>query len=359
MNKKVLTTRQGLKMCLIENLSLGCFLIPYICVRVCGKAHTTAVVAGMLFICAYIFIMYLYSKLFDDDFLVSIKDYLKFWSKPVYIIYIFRYLVKGAVVIAIFSLIIQKYALNEMGIWWIIASFLILCLYGALRNLKKRGRMLELLFWWMFIPLILVAVGAVNLINWQDLVNEFNLLDTNNSIKAGGYILFFMSGLELMIYNFGNQKENNLCNTIKLIIWVLGSVFLIYVFAFGILGGSWISAMGVGNSLENSVSFPARLVQGYDLFSLMFLLIGAFAISSAYIFYAKEMSLKLFKDEEKIKQPVLVVVLGLIVALIIALAVSFDWSFISQKIIDVVVYSDLIIGLVVPIIVWGVKKYDK
>lgn len=359
MEDKILSRQQALKMCLMENLSIGFFIIPYVCVRIGGKAHTSALIAGMLVMCAYIFIMFVYSKLFDGNYLSDMKSCLTWKAKPLFIIYAIRYYLKAALIISVFCLIVRQYGLKDINIWWIIVMFLFVCLYGSSRSMKKRGQMHEALFWWMFVPLILAAVGAINIIDWNMLSTEIRFTPINNGLKAGMYLLFSMSGLELLLFGLGKQEDNSLNNTIKIVIWILFSVSLLYLYAFGIMGGSWINDLGNGNLITQSSYFPARLIRGYDLFSLMFLMVGAFSIASAFIYYAKEMIKKLFNNEETMTHMKLNSISLVILAAIIFLFVHYGINSLSKQIISIIIYADLAFGLLIPIIVWGVKKYVK
>lgn len=292
----IISERQTFRIGLLENITIGIVVIPYITTRAAGTEHIWAFLLGLLFACMYGVLVYAFSKWFPEGLVKAINDNLGWYAGLIEFIYILRYVLRSAVILLFFSTVIHEYLLRSMNIWAIAVPFAFICGYGALRDIERRGRLIEMLFWWMIVPLILVAVFAISNVAWRSLPEE--LWGRSNPAKAGSlggilqgaYLVFLvLSSMELMIFTLPRQKQNNWKNGLKMLLWIVIAIMLSYMFIIGILGAEWTGAGSTAalNVMEAS-SFPGGLVERLDYPVLAFWVIGVFAVVSGYLFYAKE-----------------------------------------------------------------------
>lgn len=361
LDNRRISERQGFRIGILENIAVGIVLIPYITVNVSGSGHFFGMLVGMLFTLAYGAVIFAYSKCFHEGMINSLNDNLGTAGKLIDAVYILRYVLRASVIMLFFGNVIHEYMLRSYNMWLIILPFALICGYGASRDIEKRGRLLELLFWWMIIPLIIAAVFSISNIDWNGLPGQLagagyseNQAGLGDVIRGGYCVMVVMSTLELMMYTLGYQKENNWRNALKDIIWIIAAIIFAYIFIIGILGGLWVGSSSTAslNVMEAS-AFPGGTVERMDYPVLAFWIIGVFAIISGYMFYAKEFAGKLFGAERT--GSYIWIMLG-IVALVIVCVWSFRSKVFAEYVMGYLIYADIAVSLLVPLVVLIVRN---
>ena len=356
-----LSERQVFRIGIIENIAVGIVLLPFVAINIAGEKHMWALVAGVLFTFLYTAIMYGYSKCFPEGMIQVLNDNLGLFGKLLELIYVFRYVIKAALILLFFGSIIQEYMLRSYNMWMLIIPFVLICGYGASRDIEKRGRLIELLFWWMIVPLILVAVFAISNVDWNSLPEQLfgvGYADSDSEItdilKGGYFILVIMSSVELMMFTFSHQKENNWQNALKIIIWILIAVVFAYIFIVGILGGLWVKSSSTAalNVMEAS-AFPGGTIERMDYPVLAFWIIGIFAVISGYMFYAKEFAGELVRAE---KGKTYMWIMLAIIVLVILEVLAWNYKISGDIMFKYIILFDIAISLIVPLIVLIAKK---
>lgn len=368
----IISERQAFRIGLLENITIGIVVVPYITTRVAGTEHIWAFGLGMILTCLYGLLVYGFSKWFPEGLAEAINNNLGWPARLIDFVYAMRYVLRSAVILLFFATVIHAYMLRSMNMWLIAVPFSFICGYGALRDIERRGRLLEMLFWWMLVPLILVAVFAISNVEWRSLPEELwggaDLSGTGSfgRILQGAYLVFLvLSGMELMIFTLPRQKQNNWKNGLKMLVWIVIAITLAYTFIIGILGVGWTRSDSTAalNVMEAS-AFPGGLVERLDYPVLAFWVIGVFAVISGYLFYAREFACLLIShhepdlqkrrkknshDTERMGKQSLIV-LALIAVLLLAM---WGWSsdVVSRWMAWYMVWIDVGIGVLVPLIV--------
>ncbi len=367
-----ISERQAFRIGLLENITIGIVVIPYITTRAAGTGHVWSFCLGLLFACLYGVLVYGFSRWFSEGLVKALNDNLGWYAGLIDFIYILRYVLRSAVILLFFSTIIHEYMLRSMNIWVIAVPFAFICGYGALRDIERRGRLIELLFWWMIVPLILVAVFAISNVEWRSLPEalwgraDFTEAGSFGGILQGAYLVFLvLSGMELMIFTLPRQKQNNWGNGLKMLVWIVIAIALSYMFIIGILGAEWTGANSTAalNVMEAS-SFPGGLVERLDYPVLAFWVIGVFAVISGYLFYAKEfagMLVSRYEPENQSSRKKNVQGTermgrhSIIMLILVALLLAAMWGWCRREVARIMawymVWLDVGIGVVVPLIV--------
>ncbi|MBQ9277828.1 MAG: GerAB/ArcD/ProY family transporter [Lachnospiraceae bacterium] len=282
-----ISERQGFRLGLLENITLGIVVVPFICVSSAGKWHYIAFAIGLLFTFLYSMVFYLFSKAFPHGMIEEMDGLLGKTGRFIDCIYAFRYMIRASLIILFFSVILRAYMLRSFNLWTVIISFILICGYGGARDIEKRGRLIELLFWWMIVPLILVAVFSISNVNWE--LKSVGENADYSGIFSGAYrMLIIMSSVETLLFTLTKLKKNTWSNYLKTIIWIMISVLFSYIFVQGVIGEKWVgdSPMSALYVME-AARFPGG-VERLDYAVIAFWIIGVFSVASGYMFYAKE-----------------------------------------------------------------------
>lgn len=351
----IISGRQAFRIALLENITIGMVIIPYITTSISGGEHIWSFIIGIVLICLYSCLVYFFSRCFPESLVTAIDENMGCIAVLLEVLYAIRYILRAAVVLCFFTGVIHRYMLRSMNVWVIAVPFVLVCGYGAFRDIEGRGRLMELLFWWMIVPIILLAVFSITNVSWSELpdamlVRADGLGSNMGNVLLGGYLtLLSTSGIELMTYTLAKQKTNNWRNALKMLVWIVIAILLAYIFVIGILGSEWVSSddMAALNVMEAS-AFPGGLVERMDYPVLAFWVIGVFAVTSGYMFYARTFIQKLCGRSRWWQMPTI-----LILILLMMCGLSIDsFAHIASY---YILWADFAISIIVPVAVYMVK----
>lgn len=364
LENKMISQNQTFRMGILENITLGMVVIPYATVNLAGKWHFAALLLGLGLTAVYMVIIYSLSIRLPRDFQRKLTDG-GLLGRSASLLYSLRFIIRAGLIMLFFGKTIQEFLLQSYSLWIIIIVFALVCGYGASRDIEKRGRLLELLYPWMIIPIILVAVFSISSIDLEELYRglmgvNYDLLGQGSGVWdviKGGYVTFLiMSSTELMLFTLPHQRESNWRNTLKTGIWIIIAVLLAYVFVIGILGGHWVASdsQSALNVME-AAFIPGEVIARADYPVLAFWVIGVFAIISGYMFYAKEAFLIGTRLNAKKQSSI---GLWLVMATVVVLAFVWSQSPASFYLAKYMLWVDVAISIIFPLI-FVIKKGER
>lgn len=355
LNNKQISGRQSFRMGVLENISLGMVIIPYITVNLAGRWHFVALLIGLILAGLYMFAIYMLSGKISCDKPGYNNGFVNYGRTASYL-YTIRFILRAGLIMLFFGRTVQEFLLQSFNLWIIVIVFAVVCGYGASQDIEKRGRMLELLFPWMVVPIVLVAVFSISSINIEELYRElmgvnYDMLRDKTSVLdvlTAGYVSFLViSTGELMLFTLPYEKERNWRNTLKTGIWILISILLAYIFVIGILGGHWVASDSQASlNVMEAAFIPGEIVERSDYPVLAFWIIGVFAIISGYMHFAKEAFLvgAKLKDKKRVRW-------GLWFVMLAVVGFSYLWSVkpVKTYLAMYILWADVLISLLIPI----------
>lgn len=358
---KLLSDRQLFRAGVLENVSIAMMFAPFVAISCAGRFHMLALFLGIVLMIFYgLYLYYISSRVYG-----SYEEVLINWHGRIGriegVVYYFRFVLRAALFLIILGEIITEYMLVNINKWVIIISFLIVCLYASGKSIIGRARLLEMLFLWMVIPLILMAVLSVNSVtvfgNIDFKIPALSRLfpDEAWGVLAGGYgFLILVQSMELMLFTADHAKNNTKINALKIVIWIGISVFVAYMFIVGILGGRWVAtdSKAAFNVME-AASFPGDAINRLDYLVLAFLMIGIFATVSGYLFCARRILSCEFNNK---KESLIRILIPITTAMMLVLLSS---PFSKSLILAYLIYGDFALSIILPLLVLRPRKIKR
>ena len=171
LQNNILSKRQSFRLSILENITLSMVLIPYITINISEKYHVIAFLFGIIFTVIYYLWIDAVRGYYNGDFLGRISGKNSILGKIVSGVYSFRYLLRGSLIILFFGQVAREFIISNYDLIWIIVPFFLTCIYGAVGGVERRGRIGEILFAWMIVPIILAAVLALKGINYYEILH--------------------------------------------------------------------------------------------------------------------------------------------------------------------------------------------
>ena len=377
MAKQKLSERQLFRMGILENIAIPIMLAPYVAINASESLHLVVLLVGVLSSFAYGMVMYFLQRKIPGGVYCMLEKDKGVVAGIAKLVYCLRFLLRAALIIVFFSMVIREYMLYSMNPWVVMAVFALVCLVGAAGDINRRGRLMELLYLWVVLPLILMAVFSLSSIRMggsgkdeaagqvevfagdegdmpETVEAESHLAVEDAGIIKGGYlILLLVSGVELLFFSYGYADENARNCAIKICVWIGITVLLAYFIIVGILGTGWVASDSLaGFSVMESTKLPGNTVNRMDYLILSFWVVGVFAAVSGYLFCGRKMldmlmgmNREVEKDEKNSRASYLLVFL-----IIIFFVLMLNMGDGGRLLYIYLIMADVLISLLLPVI---------
>lgn len=345
-----LSERQLFRMGILEGITIPVMVAPYVAVNASKDAHLLVILVGIMLVFAYGMLMYYLQRGIDGGAMNSVNScggVRGFFIKSTYCL---RFLLKSAIIILFFTRVIKKYLLYNTNEIFITSVFVAVCVFGASGSINKRGRLLELLYLWVVLPLILTVVFSISNVQIGDVTENskgsiakvFKDFDLNNAGIISGAILILVlaSAIELMFFYHGYVKDNSLHVALKINIWIGITIILGYVIVVGILGSSWAANDSLASfSVMEATKLPGDAVNRLDYLIISFWVIGVFAVVSGFVFVSRNMISSMSKAPSAITAVLLVVCVLFV-----------KYEDVTPKRYVILVFADLFLSVLLPLL---------
>lgn len=291
-----ITQRQFQRMMMIELFSTTSLILPALVVRLSGKKGLEPLFIGS----ALAILLAGYYLWICEDWKFSYGKEIanrsgKVLSSIYMAVYSIRFFMHGFFLMVLFSALIQEILLPEQGRGLILLPVLLLTFYGTRKSLVARARTLELLFNYIFVPLLLVLVLALFQVDYGTLPHMLWNPDERNvqTVLASYGILMTYRAMEFILFlnpvtEKNREKKRQGMGMGRVCFFVIFLNILIYVITVGMFG-----TIRTGEKLWSAlyimqnVRLPGHFLERLDILFLAFWIFSVFALFSGYLFYSE------------------------------------------------------------------------
>lgn len=292
-SKYQMNPRQLKRMIILETGTAGCLFVTLWSGQEHGLLMVMLSIIGSLF---YGGILMAIGRTDGGFYAMTERSLPGFFWRLIWFIYVVRFAIRGAWMLSYLEYLIHE-TLYSGSRWMILIPLLFVCVYAGTRNLEGRARLVELLFWWVVIPL--AAIFLIGL--WKA---DFSVLVSGQDIDVrqlftGEYkLMALFLPLELLVFRMSALKgrdhevwTHGMKGVLLSGLWLL----LVYVVTVGILGISWShrNLLGVTDAMEQ-ITIRGGGLERLDILILLFWLIGGIIALSAYFFQGQQLLRRVF-----------------------------------------------------------------
>lgn len=346
-----ISPRQLQRMIILETGSIGCLFVTAWSGKENGILTVMLSIIGSLI---YGGILMGIGRTDGGFFSITEHSLHGFLWRLVWIVYVVRFAIRGAWILSYLEYMIRE-TLFAGSRLMIILPLMLICAYAGVRSLVGRARFVELLFWWVVIPLILLFLIGL----WKaDLHSLLPGAEVNvKELLAGDYCLMALFlPLEFLLFRMsalegGDRKAWSVGMRGILIsgLWLL----LVYVVTVGIIGVDWghDSLLGVTDAME-LISIKGGGLERMDILMILFWLVGGIITLSAYLFQGQQLLNRIVSYSGSVS-----VSAGIMTLLILILYFCFsDAGQWSEWYLQYACVIDLPVSFGLPILIWCIYQ---
>ena len=329
-----MTAKQGNRILVLEIFSAAAMFIPQIALYKSYHSGIIAIVVASAMAGIYLWIVDHVARG------ISIENVLKKY-RFASIIYYIRFWLNGAFFYLCILFLTKKYLLPDKSAFFIGVPLVVLAYCMNEGGLKKRGRVMEGIFWFVLLPMIFVLFLSVTNLSWNELKIE---KWTVSEVINGGFLVFaLLHPMEFVWFYRGDMKDGSihLRSFIGLIVLLLG----VFISTVGSLGKklTQIDKEPV-MSMAQGIAMPGGIMARLDLFLIAFWIVGVFCVFSGYLFYGNESIKHAFFKGRKIG-----VILSYGGIFMLSEWIMTAFLHVIRRYFFLFIYGNLIIGLIFPL----------
>lgn len=297
MEKNKISEKKLFMMLTIELFAMTSLILPAVLVGFSGKNGLPV----LLFASGLFFLLAFFYKSFPEKYHVSPDSVLRktqnlFFKNGIRFIYILRFFIHGLFLMIVFVNLIKEVLLPDYDLFWILVPILILTYLTWGKPLRVRGRILEVIFPYIFVPLLFVLCIALFQVDYASLPEQLWAGEGGRKVWLDLYssygVLMFYQPVEFLLFLLPSLSKK--AERKKRKVYVTGAAcllavminILMYVVAVLLFG-----TVRVGKKLWSSlyimqsVRLPGHFVERLDILFLVFWIFSVFALFSAYMYY--------------------------------------------------------------------------
>ena len=288
-NNEKISPRQLYRLIVMATIGITCILQTELCVSYAGGLGIFCLAFQMILTALYTkLILFLCEKShwnfteFKNRF---VKDRAK---KLIYFVFMIKYFLLTVFAISYLIKLVREELLKEMGYMGILIPTLLLITYSVSKGLEARARLSELMVYFIFVFIVLLAVLSVNNIELKYVVQS--KLGNISGIFIGGIILFLIfSPVEIILFmtdrfsitKNGVASDKKAKEYVKAVWKGLITAFILnivyYVVCTGVVSTNVIMAKNEAITLmAKNVKMPYMVFEKQDGIFMAFFVVGIF-----------------------------------------------------------------------------------
>lgn len=351
-----ISPKQLRRMIILETGSIGCLFVTMWSGKENGILTVMLSIIGSLI---YGGILMAIGRIDGGFFAMTERSMNGFLWRIAWLIYVLRFAIRGAWILSYMEFLIRE-TLFDGSRLMILLPLLAICGYAGMRNLEGRARFVELLFWWVVLPLVLLFVVGL----WKaDFISVLPREPIRfQELMVGDYhLMVLFLPLELLLFRMsaseGSDKKvwaNGMRGILLAGLWVL----LVYLVTDGMLGSNWghDTLLGVTDAME-LISIKSGGLERLDILMILFWLVGGIVTLSGYLFQGQQL-LRRCLPFGKYYGVAAVWMTFAILAIYFCFSTAWEWS---EWYLQYACIIDFPISIVLPLIIWLLyrMKYRK
>lgn len=298
----------------IEVFSTFSLTMPAIVTRQSEYYGMYALLLGVLFAAIYLlYLLWIASKIkgnYGDD----INDrFGRVGQTVISSCYVIRFIIKSAYTTLLFLTLVQNYIVTEQKKWQLLLPFFCICAFVAYEGIETRGRILELLAFFMIVSLLFIVFLSLPEVSIQEWMPK-GKSSLSNIVKTSGFVFLTYAPMEFVLF-YGtsvsmSQEKKKRGNQIgKAVFQGYGFTVAVHMLLFfttiGLFGVQLTKdSMYPAFAIMETAKLPADFISRLDIFFIAFWIFAMFGVISGYSTY----SMWLIKDRIKGKKKGIILV---------------------------------------------------
>lgn len=287
-NNFKISVRQLKRLVTLELLGKMCLVVPGIAVMSAGRYGGISILLGIGGACIYAVVLcYVARGMNGSCFQFMKKSWGNVGACFAYIIYLLLALISTSFSSRLLAEMLKNCLLPEIPISALLFIILLVCGYATTGKLEGRGRMSEVFYLIVLIPVFLMLCLALPDLKTEYLFEEQSANVTD--ILKGGYGVFAvfteLSGLLVIFSGIGERKKAR-GGVIRAILILFAGAMGLFIASLGSFGiGGMRALKWPGITLMSSVNVPGGFLERWDILFATLLVFGLMMNISAGLYY--------------------------------------------------------------------------
>lgn len=271
-------------------------------------------------------------------------------------LYWLRFAIKSAYTMLLFESLIKANLLKSQNRFLIFIPFFILCGYVAYQGMETRGRVLEILFFVIFVPLLFVLLLSIPELSLGQMLPKGKIQITP-FLKTGYLVFLSYSCMEFLLFNGGGfVKKDRIENAAKKsFVLAVGLHILLFLVTIGLFGVQLSKdTLWPALAIMETAKLPADFISRLDILLIAFWIFSMFGVVSGYETYSMWLAKDIFPKEQKgIALIIFLTVSGVIALLLPDIETSTIWF------VKYMAWVDFPVAIMIPAFLWWKEKRKK
>lgn len=300
-NNQKISIRQIGRLLILDLFGLGSLLLPGMLARVAGPDGVFCILAALGLGLVYVWVLGRVLKQMQEDYYSYMKNRIGvLLSDVLMVFYLFLFLLTAAFVLYQLTTLIRAWLLPEGGYPWISFLLVLLAAYATIRGLEGRARIYEILFWFLFAPLLVMLVLAARDTNVDYWTPVFFTEPGNFGQGTLWVFAFFLPVFFVLFLKPYCTKPGKLAGCAARALGIaalgLGVLYLILLGNFGTKALSVLKRPAI--TLMSMVKLPGGFFARMDAFMTAIWFFSLFALMNTGVFYAGHILKELFHEKK-------------------------------------------------------------
>lgn len=311
-NNQKISIRQIGRLLILDLFGLGSLLLPGILARTAGPDGVFCILAALAIGLLYIWVLGRVLNRMKGDYYSFLKEQLGVVCGDILMVfYLFLFLLTASFVLYQLTILIRAWLLPQGSYFGISFLLILLVAYATVRGLEGRARIYEILFWFLFGPLVVMLVLAARDVN-VDYWTPIFFTPPESFLQGTLWVLIFFLPVFFILFlkpYCGKPRKLAGCAARSLGI-AAGGIVILYMILQGNFGTKSLEALQrPAITLMSMVKLPGGFFARMDAFMTAIWFFSLFALMNTGVFYSGHILKELF-HEKKTNYSLLAVLAG-------------------------------------------------